>query len=151
MDLLSEAQNVIYSISTKFGVPPPRVVVSGGVSYPYYQGGTIYLPANLNPAYLDRVVAHEMAHHLHSYFGVPVNTPQAEDFASTFEEVWERSNRRFSYPSPGLGTAVGVGILTGTFAYFWAKHMQKSGVEMKPEKIAAYSAGIAAFLAGLIL
>jgi hypothetical protein len=48
---------------------------------------------------LPRVVAHEMAHHIHVTFGVPCSVPEAETFASMFEEAWMRAKRRgYSYP-----------------------------------------------------
>jgi len=57
------------------------------------------LPRGLPPDALLRVVAHEMAHHIHSHYGVPCTVPEAEAFASLFEEAWVRAKRRgLSYP-----------------------------------------------------
>jgi hypothetical protein len=40
-----------------------------------------------------------MAHHIHVTFGVPCSVPEAEAFASMFEEAWVRAKRRgYSYP-----------------------------------------------------
>lgn len=95
-DLL-RALKVVHEIAGKLGVPPPRVsmILSGT---PYYSGGTIYLPSDLPSDMVERVAAHEMAHHLHEYFKVPISEREAEDFASTFEEVWVRMSRGFKYP-----------------------------------------------------
>jgi hypothetical protein len=85
-------------IASKFGVPLPRVEVG---NYPTgeYIAGTIHLPYNLSPEMVVRMVAHEMAHHIHSYFGVPCTTPEAEVFASMFEEAWIKMKRHgYNYP-----------------------------------------------------
>jgi hypothetical protein len=40
-----------------------------------------------------------MAHHIHSFFGVPCSTPEAETFASMFEEAWVKmKGRGYNYP-----------------------------------------------------
>lgn len=91
------AVEVVRDISSRLGVPPPRVALTLG-GEPLYSGGTIYLPVDLPEDAVVRVVAHEMAHHLHEYFGVPVSTRQAEEFARTFEEVYARIRKGYKYP-----------------------------------------------------
>jgi len=96
-EVLAEVARAVQEICSRLGVPPPRVeVVRSG--QPYYLGGTIYLPEDLPPEMVERVVAHEVAHHLHELFGVPVSTPEAEAFARTFEEVWIRMRKGYKYP-----------------------------------------------------
>jgi hypothetical protein len=95
---LEEASKVVDELSRKLGIPPPKIVV-GRFNNPFYLNGTIYLPEDLQSEMIERVVAHEFAHHMHEYFGVPVNTPKAEAFASTFEEIYVRMRERgFNYP-----------------------------------------------------
>jgi len=79
-------------------VPVPTIVV-GDFPSPEYVDGVIKLPSHMPTNVLDRVVAHEMAHHIHVYYGVPCSVPEAETFASMFEEAWVRARRRgYSYP-----------------------------------------------------
>jgi hypothetical protein len=86
-------------LSRKLGVPPPRVVFTDNGS-PYYVEGTVYMPRSLPREMVERVVAHEMAHHLHELFGVPCRTRECETFASMFEEVWVKMRERgFNYPA----------------------------------------------------
>ena len=99
MGVLERASRVVSELSKKLNVPPPRVVV-GRFDRPFYAAGTIHLPEDLPEDIVDRVVAHEFAHHLHEYFGVPVNTHRAEVFASVFEEVYVRMKEMgYNYPA----------------------------------------------------
>jgi hypothetical protein len=98
LSVLERASRVVSELSRKLNVPPPRVVV-GRFKRPFYAAGTIYLPEDLPLEVVDRVVAHEFAHHLHEYFNVPVNTPRAEAFASIFEEIYVRMKEMgYNYP-----------------------------------------------------
>lgn len=86
-------------LSRKLGVPPPRVVFTENGN-PYYADGTVYMPRSLPREMVERVVAHEMAHHLHELFGVPCRTRDCEVFASMFEEVWVKMRERgYNYPT----------------------------------------------------
>ncbi len=86
-------------LSRKLGVPPPRVVFTDDGN-PFYVDGTVYMPRSLPREMVERVVAHEMAHHLHEFFGVPCRTRDCEMFASMFEEVWVKMRERgFNYPT----------------------------------------------------
>jgi len=180
--------SLVYStaqeIASKFNVPLPKIVIG---NYPTgeYVDGTIHLPANLPPQVAVRIVAHEMAHHIHSYFGVPCSVPEAEVFASMFEEAWVRMKERgynypvmpcrvcgfklfmygnrivcpkckstyvYKHPSPGLGKAVGLAVLSGIGSYvltsFFLKHPE---AEKKPAETAALASGLIGFFAGLVL
>jgi hypothetical protein len=96
--LLERALRVVEELSRKLGIPAPRVVV-GEYDRPFYLGGVIHLPADLPLELVERVVAHEFAHHMHEYFRVPVNTPRAEAFAQVFEEVYVRmKSMGLNYP-----------------------------------------------------
>lgn len=181
---LQQAYKVAQEIASKFNIPLPRIVV-GNYPTAEYVDGVIHLPANLPPDFLTRVVAHEMAHHIHSYFGVPCNVPEAETFASMFEEAWVRmkqhgynyptmschvcgfklfmySNRVtcpkckatyvYKYPSPGLGKAIGLGVLSGVGAYVLTTcFMKHSEMQHKPAEASALASGLIGFLAGLVL
>jgi len=79
-------------------VPIPRIVF-GNYPTAEYVAGVIHLPYNLSPELALRMTAHEMAHHIHSYFGVPCTTPEAEAFASMFEEAWVKMKMHgYQYP-----------------------------------------------------
>jgi len=96
--VLERALRVVGELSRKLGVPAPRVVV-GDYDRPFYLNGVIHLPANLPLDLVERVTAHEFAHHMHEYFNVPVNTPRAEAFAQVFEEVYVKMREMgFNYP-----------------------------------------------------
>ena len=93
----SQAINVeaiVDEISRMFRVPKPRIIWG---SQARYYNGTIELPRDADPKLLVRMVAHEMAHHIHAYYGVPVTVEEAEAFARAFEEAWVRS-RGYNYP-----------------------------------------------------
>jgi hypothetical protein len=86
-------------LSRKLGVPPPRVVFTDDGN-PYYVNGTVYIPRIVPREMVERVVAHEFAHHLHEVFGVPCRTRECETFASIFEEVWVKMRERgYNYPT----------------------------------------------------
>jgi len=97
IEVAEKAVEVVKDIAGRLEIPPPRIVITYGGT-PYYAGGTIYLPADLPPDMVVRVAAHEMAHHLHDYFGVQVSPKQAEAFAKTFEEVYVRMRKGYKYP-----------------------------------------------------
>jgi len=96
---------ILGDLSSRFGVPPPRVVFTR-TGRPYYENGVVYIPLDLPDSMVPRVVVHEFAHHLHVYFGVEPPRSVAEAFASVFEEVM---HRRYEYPL-GDSTALLVGL-----------------------------------------
>ncbi|MEM1522263.1 MAG: hypothetical protein QXU69_04515 [Thermofilaceae archaeon] len=55
--------------------------------------GTVYLSADLPLEAVERVVAHEVAHHSHVRYGIPCRTSECEAFANMFEELWIRMKR----------------------------------------------------------
>jgi hypothetical protein len=185
-DVYSLALSIAQEVASKFNTPLPKIVV-GPYETGMYANGIIYLPSNLSPQQILRMAAHEMAHHIHSFYGVPCGTKEAETFASMFEEAWVKmKNLGYNYPvmpcqvcgfrllmygervscpkcgstykrvynhsSPGLGKAVGLGMLSGLGAYFLATYFTKSPeAEKKPAEIAALASGLTGFFAGLIL
>jgi hypothetical protein len=90
----TSVEAIVDEISRLFKVPKPRVVWG---SQARYYDGTIELPSNVDPKLLVRMVAHEMAHHIHVHYGVPVTLEEAEAFARAFEEAWVKS-RGYNYP-----------------------------------------------------
>jgi len=91
----AKAYAIAYEIASKFNVPLPKIIL-GDFSRPEYENGVIRLPRNLPREMLERVIAHEMAHHIHVYYGVPITVPEAEIFASVFEEAWTRMKQGLS-------------------------------------------------------
>jgi hypothetical protein len=159
--VMEKALDTVRRISQRLNIPPPRVVLTKG-GEPYYENGTIYLPENLSPDMIERVVAHEMAHHYHMYFGVMPSVETAEKFASMFEEVYVRARERgYAYtrlyrPSPDIGKAIALGVLGGLTAYFLTPKINNYlrryiGKELKPEESAALTTAFVTFLSGLIL
>jgi rubrerythrin len=97
-EVYTEVYNVINELSSKFNVPPPRIVW-GNYPTASYSDGTIYLPINIRPDMVERVTAHEFAHHLHEYFGARGNVEDKERFARMFEEVYVNMKERgYEYP-----------------------------------------------------
>jgi hypothetical protein len=97
-DELRIAYEVAQEIASRFDVPVPQIIV-GLSPKAQYVDGHIYLPSGLSPQSIVRIMAHEMAHHIHSYYGVPCNTREAEVFASMFEEAWVKMKKYgYSYP-----------------------------------------------------
>lgn len=80
-------------IAEKFRVPLPKVVFRDDVEAGRYIDGRIELSPRLDPERMVRVAAHEMAHHIHSVYGVPCGSREAETFASMFEEAWYKMKK----------------------------------------------------------
>lgn len=176
--------NTAQEIANKFNVPLPRIVIG---NYPTgeYTNGTIHIPADLPPDITLRMIAHEMAHHIHSYYGVPCNVPEAETFASMFEDAWVKMKKGgysypvmpcqvcgfklfmygnhiicpkckstyvYRHPSPGLGKAVGLAVLSGIGAYVLTSYFMKiPEAKVRPAEVSALASGLTSFFAGLIL
>ncbi|MEM2163689.1 MAG: hypothetical protein QXR62_04615 [Candidatus Bathyarchaeia archaeon] len=105
-DVQLTAQRIASELSSFFKTPPPRIVFLDTPNPGYYEDGTIYLSTKLTPENLERVLAHEYAHHSHVYYGIPCRTPECEAYARMFEELWMRMKRRqkaqiYSCPSCG--------------------------------------------------
>jgi uncharacterized paraquat-inducible protein A len=87
---LNQVYTIIQEIANKFSVPIPKVVV-GQYKTAMYSNGVIYLPINVSPELLKRMVVHEMAHHIHTFYNINASESEAETFASMFEEAYIRS------------------------------------------------------------
>ena len=85
---------ILGDLSARLGIPAPRVVFTR-TGTPYYENGVIYIPVDLPEDMVPRVVVHEFAHHLHSFYGVEPPRSVAEAFASVFEEAL---HRLYKYP-----------------------------------------------------
>ena len=187
-----ELQNTIIQaaseIASRFNVPMPRIVF-GNFTTAEYRDGTILIPDSITSREeAIRFIAHEMAHHIHVHYGIPVSREQAETFASTFEEAWIRKGYHYPFailrcqvcgsrfiaygyratcptcgskyvykhpsPSPSLGKAIGVAVLTGLGTYVlttFALGRPEIKGKYKTEVVASASAGLIGFFAGLIL
>jgi hypothetical protein len=93
---------ILGDLSARLGVPAPRVVFTR-TGAPYYENGVIYIPVDLPEDMVPRVVVHEFAHHLHTFYGVEPPRSVAEAFASVFEEALYR---RYKYPLGGSAALV---------------------------------------------
>ena len=97
------ALNTASEVSKFFGIPIPKVIFSPIGTYGIYYDGTIVLSTNIPMEKVEGVVAHEVAHASHHYFGIPCHTHECEAFASVFEDYWTRRKRllkcsKCSYP-----------------------------------------------------
>jgi len=113
--LQSQATNIAQEIARQFGVPPPTIIF-GNYSNAEYSNGIIRVPVNIDPNFLERVIAHEMAHHIHVYYRIPCRTPQCEIFANMFEETWVRS-RRYTYTNNNWARAIALSSVFGLGAF----------------------------------
>lgn len=105
------ATDIAQEIAKQFGVPPPAITF-GNYSNAEYCNGVIKIPVNIDPIFLERVIAHEMAHHIHVYYRIPCRTPQCETFASMFEEAWVRS-RKYTYTTSQIARACALSTIFG--------------------------------------
>jgi len=93
---------ILGDLSARLGIPAPRVVFTR-TGTPYYEDGVIYMPVDLPDEMAPRVVVHEFAHHLHTFYGVEPPRSIAEAFASVFEEALYK---RYKYPLGDSATLV---------------------------------------------
>jgi len=68
---MEKALDTVRRISQRLNIPPPRVVLTKG-GEPYYENGTIYLPENLSPDMIERVVAQKISYRIESHINTCV-------------------------------------------------------------------------------
>jgi len=87
---MNRLEATINELASFFQIPPPRYVLgslqtAGSEAVMDASTYTIHF-SSTSPSLA--VVAHEMAHATHVYYGIACKTPVCEAFASIFEEYW---------------------------------------------------------------
>jgi len=91
---LRVAYNIAEEICEFFNMPLPEIVITPNISsLGECVGTTVYLKPNVSFS-KPEVVAHELAHYSHIYYGIPCRTDECETYAKIFEEVWKASRGR---------------------------------------------------------
>jgi len=104
-DELAAAYSIADEICKFFNIPIPKIVIKEDIpSLGECVDTTVYLKPGVARS-RPEVVAHEIAHVSHVYYGIPCRTPECEAYAIIFENVWKasrgRSLKRVSCPTCG--------------------------------------------------
>lgn len=91
---LRAAYDIAREVCSFFNMPLPHIIITPNLStLGECVDTTVYLKSNVALS-KPEVVAHELAHYSHVYYGIPCRTPECETYARIFEEVWKASRGR---------------------------------------------------------